>query len=258
MSDHAEDGWAHERNCAALEAEIRRFLVAAEQADPAIPVPTCPGWTVADLVKHHGTTHRWIEHIVRRRAQERIWSREVDLGLPDDEAHYPAWLATGVGPLLATLREIDPDTPLWTWGADRHARFWPRRLLHEAAIHCADAELALGGTPRIEPDTAVDGVDEFLANLPYAHWVAPRLRQLPGDGATLHLHATDCDGEWMITIGADGFTWSRGHGKGTVAVRATASDLMLLVYGRLQASDERLTVYGDQRLLAQWLEKTAF
>jgi uncharacterized protein (TIGR03083 family) len=221
-------------------------------------VPTCPGWTLADLVEHHGSTHRWVAHVVRQRAQQRIRSREVDVELPDGPAGYPEWLAEGAKSLLATLRATAPDTPLWTWGADRHARFWPRRVLHEAVVHRADAELALGHERHVDPDTAVDGIDEFLTNLPHAHWLAERLRELPGDGQSLHLHATDRDGEWMITMGAEGFTWQHGHGKGTVAVRATASDLLLLVYGRRQPGDERLTVFGDQQLLASWLAKTAF
>ena len=31
-------------------------------------VPTCPGWTVADLAKHTGIIHRWATEIVATRA----------------------------------------------------------------------------------------------------------------------------------------------------------------------------------------------
>jgi Mycothiol maleylpyruvate isomerase N-terminal domain len=30
---------------------------AAEGAEPAVPVPSCPGWTMADLVSHVGATY---------------------------------------------------------------------------------------------------------------------------------------------------------------------------------------------------------
>ncbi|MGH3329078.1 MAG: maleylpyruvate isomerase family mycothiol-dependent enzyme [Streptomycetales bacterium] len=258
MSERIDGRWEHERYCAGLEAEMARFIEVVRHVDPATPVPSCPGWTIAVLVKHHGSTHRWVEHVVRTRANERVRSRDVEIGLPDDEADYPVWLAAGVASLVAALRAVDPDAPMWTWGPDRHARFWSRRVLHEAVVHRADAELALGREPLIAPRTAVDGIDEFLTNLPFAPRVAERLRELGGEGATLHLHSTDADGEWMITLQPDGFTWARGHGKGTVAVRAPASDLLLLTYGRRKPAADRFAVFGDQRLLERWLETSAF
>jgi uncharacterized protein (TIGR03083 family) len=258
VADRIRGPWEHQRYCAAVEAEVARFVELVEHADPATPVPSCPGWTMADLVKHHGTTHRWVEHVVRHRQKERIRSREVRLDLPDDVASYPEWLAEGAASLVATLRATDPDTSMWTVGADQHARFWARRVLYEAVVHRADAELALGREPAIDPETAVDGIDEFLTNLPFFEWIADGVRDLGRHSDTLHLHATDCDGEWMITLRPDGVTWGHGHGKGTVAVRATASDLLLLTYGRLRPADGRYVVFGDQQLLDHWLKACAF
>ena len=130
-------------------------------------------------------------------------------------------------------------------------------MLHETTVHRADAELALGRAPDIDPETAGDGVDEFLANLAGHARVAARLAELRADGQTVHLHATDSGGEWMIGLRADGFEWERGHGKGTVAVQGETRDLLLLMYGRMKPSDERLTVFGDRGTLEHWLEKTA-
>ncbi|MEV8015780.1 maleylpyruvate isomerase N-terminal domain-containing protein [Streptomyces sp. NPDC086554] len=48
----------HEQYCAAVQAADARFVELARGADPATPIPTCPGWTLSDLVRHHGTTHR--------------------------------------------------------------------------------------------------------------------------------------------------------------------------------------------------------
>src|SRR5690349_20973843 len=38
---------------------------AAGVAGEGAGVPTCPGWTVGDLVRHTGTFHRWAARIVR-------------------------------------------------------------------------------------------------------------------------------------------------------------------------------------------------
>ncbi|MCO5994517.1 maleylpyruvate isomerase family mycothiol-dependent enzyme [Actinoallomurus rhizosphaericola] len=246
----------YEEYCAAVEAEVARFVAIVGEADPAASVPTCPGWTIADLTRHHGTTYRWMTHLVRTRATERVWSRDVPLDLPEDVRAYPAWVAESAAILLETLRATDPDRPNWTIGADRHVRFFPRRVLFEAVVHTADAEIAVGRQPRVDAATAADGIEELLENLPAFGWVADRVRELDRDGETLHLHATDGDGEWMIRPGDGGFTWERGHGKGTTAVRAATGDLLLLVYGRLRPDDERLEVFGDRDLLSAWLAAT--
>lgn len=247
----------HERYCTAIEAEVGRFLELVKGADPATPVPTCPGWTIADLIRHHGTTHRWMEYLVRHRVIERVWSGDVPLGLPGDVTAYPSWLAESATASLRTLRAADPDAPMWTIGADQHVRFFPRRLLFEATVHRADAEIALGAVPRIDAETAADGVDELLENMPFFAWIATRVRELRRDGETLHLHATDARAAWTIAPRDGGFTWTRGRGEGTVTVAASAGDLLLLAHGRLRPGDDRLTVSGDRDLLADWLAATA-
>ena len=236
----------------ALGAEIGSFAETVRGVEPAMPVPACPPWNVAALVKHVGCSHRWAEHMVQRRSDRFVSFRDVPMGLPDEQGEYPAWLVAGRDPLLNTLRAAQPDEPMWAWGADQHVRFWARRQLFETTVHHADAQLALGRQPAIAVGIALEGIDEFLENLPFAERFAPNVKQLRGAGETLHLHCTDADGEWMIRLEPEGFTWEHGHGKGSVAVRGTASDLLLLTYGRLKA-DARFQSFGDETLLAKWL-----
>jgi hypothetical protein len=130
-------------------------------------------------------------------------------------------------------------------------------VLHETTVHRADAELALGvADPAIHPVIATDGLDEFLFNLPSARRPYRHLASLP-TGATLHLHATDADGEWMIRFTESSIAWERGHGKATAAVRGPVTSLLLFTYGRIPGSDERLSVFGESSLLRAWQEKTA-
>jgi hypothetical protein len=77
------------------------------------------------------------------------------------------------------------------WAA-AHARCWSRRMVHETALHRVDAELALGVEPRIHLAVAVDGVGEFLENL-------PRSGSLRGNGEQLRPAATDQPVHWTIT-----------------------------------------------------------
>lgn len=225
------------------------------------PVPSCPGWDVADLVKHVGGVHRWAEAMVAETAPKRLRRANHEIELPYDVRQYGTWFAEGGGRLVDTLNAADPDAPMWAWGADQHARFWSRRMLHETAVHHADLRVALGLEPRltVEPPIAADGIDELLDNLPSALYFVPGVAQLRGDGDSIHVHATDDvgvgAGEWTITLGPDGFTYDHSHGKGTVAVRGSAADLLLLLMNRrsLDRDGERFELFGDRAVLDHWL-----
>ncbi|MFC4531331.1 maleylpyruvate isomerase family mycothiol-dependent enzyme [Sphaerisporangium dianthi] len=260
MSGLSEGLWTHEEYCSALEEEVRRFAGVVEGVDPETPVTTCPGWVVAKLLKHVGIIYRWAEHIVRERAEKPVAFREVPVALPEDAAGYPVWLAEGGEALVATLRAAGGEAPVWSWGAERNAGFWARRMLHESTVHRADAEITLGREPRIEVPVAVDGVEEALDNLLAAERFAEGFAELSRGGERLHFHATDAGeaGEWTVTLASGGFTWERGHGKGDVAVRATAADLLLMLYGRREPVGERYEVFGDRALLDAWRAKTKF
>jgi uncharacterized protein (TIGR03083 family) len=246
----------HVRRCAAAEAEIERFLEVAAEADLATPLTTCPGWTVADLLRHLGIVYRWMTRIILTRATERP-SGDLGFDVPAEESAYRDWLAAGAGPLTTALRAADGDEAIWTPGRERHMRAWPWRLFAETLVHRADLELALGRTPTIAPEAAADAVEEFLTTVLGYDRIAERLREFGHAGATVHLHATDGDGEWTATLGADGrVTWAPGHAKGTAAVRGASADLLLLLWGRYPL-DERFAVFGDQDLLTGLLGRLA-
>jgi hypothetical protein len=124
-------------------------------------------------------------------------------------------------------------------------------------VHRADAELALGvAAPEIDSVIAADGIDEFLFNLPSARRPYKHLASLP-TGASMHLHATDSDGEWLVRFTESGIAWERGHGRASVAVRGPVASLLLFTYGRLWPTDPRLSVFGEADLLGAWQQKTA-
>src|SRR4051812_32884216 len=224
--DHAEE-------CDALDVIVDAFAESIANADLTRAVPTCPEWTLRDLVVHVGQIHRWAEVLVRTLAQKP--SREGRDAQPGDDV--AGWLREGGKSVVATLRAADPDAPMWAWGHDQHVRFWSRRQLHETAIHQADALLALDQPVEIPTEVAADGIDELLDILPAAAYFSPKVAELRGDGETIHVHATDTPdvdgiGEWLITLEPDGYSYSHGHAKGDVAVRGAISDLNLLVYNR--------------------------
>ncbi|QJY50075.1 maleylpyruvate isomerase N-terminal domain-containing protein [Pseudonocardia broussonetiae] len=242
---------------AALLEQNAQLATRVADADPATPVPTCPGWTLQQLVRHVGRGDRWAATIVR--TGEFADPREVVGGKPGDDVD--GWLRGSPRDLLDAVAEVGPDVPVWTFLGPRPAAWWIRRRLHESTVHGADAALALGAGVGLTPEVAADGVSEWMDLL-----ATRAAGEGPGPldpGTTLHLHATDDGlgeaGEWMVATD-DGRTvrWEHGHGKGTVAVRGAAADLLLAVLRRIPVDDGRLAVHGDPAVLGTWLERTGF
>jgi hypothetical protein len=149
--------------------------------------------------------------------------------------------------LLGALTDVDPSTPVWTWAARKDVGFIQRHQVQEAAVHRVDMELATAKPPTpIDAALAADSIDELLeVSLPFA------LRDvtLPG---SVHVHCTDTEGEWIIR--ADGSV-EPIHAKGDVALRGSASDLLLTLYRRLPLST--LDVIGDSSVAEELLSHLA-
>jgi hypothetical protein len=67
---------------------------------------------------------------------------------------------------------------------------------------------------------------------------------------SVHLHCTDVAGEWFIEPEGN---VDRAHAKGDVAVRGTASDLLLALYDRVPI--ESLDVIGNESLARNLVER---
>jgi uncharacterized protein (TIGR03083 family) len=230
---------------AALRRDGASFEAAVRTAGVDAPVPSCPGWTVADLLEHIGRIHRWVASIVTDAATEpaAFWT-EVEAPPP---AGLVEWYAAGWRGLADVLAAAGPDVEVWSWTPWRTTAFWARRQAHELAVHRFDAQLAAGGLPDPVPaEQAVDAVDELFELLPHRR----RRAGITGSGETIHLHATDAPGEWLVTLVPGGVEVAHEHAKGDVAARGPASDLLLLLSGRVGPA--RVEVFGDVSLLERW------
>lgn len=219
-----------------------------------VGVPSCPGWSMADLVAHVGQVHRDKAGIVRAGASSERPPRAQDPTVTGDA--LLDWYDEGLADLLEVLAAADPDQPTWSWSrhaGDARVGFWQRRLAHETAVHRWDAEHAAGlRAAAIGPAAlAADGVDEVLDV-----WLGdPDDPPYAGPAGTLHLHASDTPGEWLLRLGADGAAGRvevlRGHQHADAALLGPASDLDLVLWGRLPASG--LGPLGDVTLLDGFL-----
>ena len=241
-----------------LGAEADRFASSLAGADLGATVVTCPDWTVRDLVSHVGGLYRWSRELVASGILAETWRSSLPLDYPDGAEPPEAWrewLTTGAADACRTFAAAEPAAPVWAWGADQHARFWPRRMLFETAIHRIDLDLTLGRAPDLPVGVAVEGIDEQLENLPFvARWNG-EVGRLRGAGETLGFTATDADASWRVRLEPDGWWWDRGSDGGDVVAEAGAVDMLLLMVGRPVPD---LAARGHHALLDRWLAATAF
>lgn len=227
-----------------LAAATDRFARTVATADPASAVPSCPDWTVRDLVAHLGNVHAWAEQIVR--------ADDPHLDDEDPAGDLAAWYAERAGRLCATLAEVDPDRPTWNFvGLDATASFWVRRQLHETTMHTVDLDLARDAAPRIDPAVADDGVLETFEIF------GPRMVQR-GFGAVLdapvEVRATDTGTSWTLVpvpqaaprVAVAGEPLSVAG-----AVEGTAQDLLTTLWKRTPVT--LLALSGDQDVLTRFL-----
>lgn len=223
---------------AIITDESATLAALGRETDLTARVQSCPDWDLSELLRHVGTAHRWSRHVVETRRP--VAPKSLDRGLPDDPSGLPDWVEEGAAAFVATVAATDPDADCWTWGGDQHVRFWPRRMAFETLVHRWDAQTTAGPPPDLGAELAADGIDEHVANLPF-------LREAPpGTGATLHVHCTDAEGEWLLTMAPGGLQVTREHAKADVALRGRASDLLLVLLGR--RGPETVEVFGGDAL----------
>ena len=233
----------------ALRDEGTALATAARQGlDP--PVPACEGWTVADLVLHTGMVHRHKLEIVRGRLAEppSPWPPPAP-----PRTELLGWYEQGLEELHTVLEDTDPETRVWTfYRPDRTAGFWHRRMAQETAVHRVDAESAHGDPRRVPAALAADGVSELVEV-----FLAPHADGEPvgGRGESLHLHATDTEGEWQLRLLPAGVEVGRGHAQADASASGEASDLLLFLWGRAPADPQERS--GDPALLPRVRELAA-
>ncbi|GLY54182.1 maleylpyruvate isomerase family mycothiol-dependent enzyme [Lentzea sp. NBRC 102530] len=212
----------------------------ATAPDLGAQVPTCPDWTLFDLVGHLGDGRRKWAGIVTHGLTERTPVEAPREGLLE-------WMTESTRLLVTALEKAGPDQECWGWWGESQSSLTvataARRQLHEVAAHTYDAQLAVGAPQPIPAEIAVDGVDEFLmtcfsTSSPWPH--AP---------AVVDYHLTE-GGQWRIKLSAEGARVVELDGTAPDATaEGAAHDFLMVFYGR--GSLEPLKVDGDVRVLEQ-------
>ncbi|WP_327316080.1 maleylpyruvate isomerase family mycothiol-dependent enzyme [Streptomyces sp. NBC_01235] len=220
-------------------------------------VPTCPEWTLFDLVQHLGEGRRsWAATVAAGPAAAKSASEGAPAAPREREALL-AWLTASTQQLLDALREAGPDRGCWTWWgtseSPQTSGAVARHQLQEIAVHTYDAQITVGAPQPLPDEVALDGVDEFLSTC------CATTSAWPHKPAVVDFHATE-GRSWRLSVSADGARITRlptpgamhataaGEGRDAVAasVRGTAGELVMVLYGRIPV--DSLKVDGDRGL----------
>lgn len=244
----AKDAWL-----ATMRADAAAFRAAVgNEGVLTSPVPSCPEWSVGDLVRHLGSIYQWVRGTAAAGSVERPEPRVIgdDVPAATDAAVLP-WFDTQLAELLSVLESVDADQPAWNWAPQaKKAGFWHRRMAHETVIHRWDAQLSVGMTEPIETKLAGDTIAEVLDS-----WLPAGRRHTDEDvHGIVQLTASDLGHQWTIRLRGKGIALldtdtlldDDSHPARALAT-GNASDLALALWGRLNW--DVLDIAGDEPLL---------
>ena len=257
MSTTAPPGVSFERHLTGLLEAADRLARAVSTSWLGADVPTCPEWTVIDLLAHTGMVHRWALAAIRG-------DRETmgDAELIEEEGRTtpdPArWLRAGAEQVAQALDEATDDLEAMVFlkEAPPPKLFWARRQCHETTIHALDAVAARDGRRLTAADAwfdaelAADGVDELLVGF----WQRGRSGPRAEHPYRAVVRATDLDAGWLLEVGPDRTVTTRCGAGPDVEADATLSgpavDLYLALWNRGGSVDD------PAGLLDRWHEQS--
>jgi uncharacterized protein (TIGR03083 family) len=228
----------------ALRADGEALAAAAEN-NLDQPVPTCPGWTIADLVQHTGWVHRHKSAAVRRGGIEPADVQYWEQPTPPAKSLLD-WYREGLADLVDVLGSSDPEAPAHSWAGDHRVAFWQRRMAQETLVHRYDAEAAAQEFTSIDAALAADGVDEFLRI-----FVPANDEAYPGPHGVIVVAPDDGGAGWSVALGDEPVISSGATTPADATLRAVTADVLLVLWRRKQPDAVR--VDGDQELVRSFL-----
>ena len=245
--------------------------VVRAHAEPPIPaIPSCPGWNLTFLLLHLGRNHRLVSSRLRSRDGDPVPASLKDLSFtrlnapwqdwlssgkaPDDEpipAGLVEWFDEGAAELTQLLAEVADDAQVWNFTGQSKipANFYQRQMAVETTLHRWDAQNAVQTPDPVDPELAYNAINLLFQFLPMRR---KNFQGPQGQGETFHFHRTDGEGEWLLTFNGSELDIKQAHAKGDVAIRGSASDLLLFLWRRIPA--DRLQVFGDPALVDRYFE----
>ncbi len=233
------------RLVAADAARLRE--VATRGLEPA--VPSCPGWSVGDVVHHTAEVYLHKVACTQLQASPDPWPPSDHTGRAPLQLFDEA-----AAELLAMFAAHGPDDPSHTWwDPEQTVGFWMRRMALETAVHRVDVELAHDAVTPVDGALALDGIDELLVAM------------LAGDDWAEHGTAEPVDAvvrisaggrSWTVTLDADRVdVVEAATGEVAVEVAGESDAVFVWLWGR--GGHEELALAGDEEVAHAFRRRVA-
>lgn len=206
------------------------------------PVPTCPGWSVADVVEHTAVVYAHKSTIIEDTLDGPPADWPPDFAYADVLDFYDEQLHR----LIEALSTRDPATAVGTWyEPDQSVGFWVRRMMQETVVHRADVEVALGPPGAVDDEVALDGIDELIERM--LCYDTHAYAEAAGTGQQVAIVAGDA--AWTVTVGPDRASFSRtAEASASARMTGPPSDVLLALWNRLPY--DAVSTSGDAAALA--------
>lgn len=199
-------------------------------------VPTCPDWTVRDLVGHVGGAQRWPLAILSG------GGGPLPRVLPEPSGDLASWFEQGAQHLVAAMRDFGEDAIVWNpFDAAGQVDWWIQKIAVETGLHRWDGENAYGDASPIDNVVAGVGIDEMVTDF------LPGLVALNGGKPSGVVELVCADRTWIVPL---------GDGVQRCSVTGSASDVLLFLWNRLRDVSGPLAVCGDGEIVDGWRELT--
>jgi uncharacterized protein (TIGR03083 family) len=214
--------------------ELTVWFEALSIEDHRVPVPTCPGWDVGNVIAHfaYGAILFWLVPSARQRFDHLDFGT-IEHGLGDGGGVrlFPGAMRS----LAAVLRSHDPAHPCASVVGRQEIGTVARLAATEVGMHRLDCEGALGRPRSMSTVQALDG----LAFTTAVWWPT-----FAGQG--------DPPGGTLALVG-DGQRYVAGTGPEVARITGSALDVLAAAWGRPAS----VAVEGDAAAATWWTTLTA-
>jgi uncharacterized protein (TIGR03083 family) len=203
-------------------------------------VPNCPGWTVDVVVRHVAQVYAHKIEVLKLGALPDPWPPDFS-GLDSLQ-----WYDEARQAIVDALEGAGTTTPTWTFNPrDSTSGFWFRRMAHETVVHRIDVEQAHDAVTPIDPELALDGIDEVLYPTVGGPWWEEGDTEYPID-ATIRL--TAAGRSWTVTADATSVDVRQGAvGDAAAEVSGDPGQVYLWLWGR--AGEDAIEIAGDPNVV---------
>jgi uncharacterized protein (TIGR03083 family) len=214
--------------------ELTAWFDALSVDDHRVPVPTCPGWDVGNVIAHiaYGAILFWLVPSARP-SFTHLDFKAIELGLGDGDGVrvFPGAMRS----LAAVLRSHDPSDPCASAVGPQEIGTVAHLAVTEVGMHRLDCEGALGRPRSMSTAQALDG----LAFTTQTWWPALAGQNGPPDGS--------------LALVGDGARHVGGAGPEVARITGSAPEVLAAAWGRPAA----VAVEGNTEAATWWTTLTA-